>query len=111
MYEWEYDAQGNLIKDTSYYLSGVSPITYYWTYDQYGKVVEQRRVAGNEITTYTYWEYDAYGNVLKEVIDYVDPLEKDYVYSYTYRLCYNPNATSDGSNPLLNMPEEMVGKG
>ena len=110
--EWEYDAQGNLIKDTTYYVHlGNPPITFFWTYDQHGRNVEQRRVVGEETTTYFYLEYDAYGNLLKKFIDYTDPLEKDYVYSYTYRLCYNPNATSDGSNPLLNMPEEMVGKG
>ena len=108
--EWEYDEQGNIIKFASYYKNS-APIIFCYEYDEDGREIEQRRLEGDVTRSHTRFEYDVYGNLLKQTIHYFNSEEKDDVWGYTYRLCYNPNATSDGSCPLLNMPEEMVGKG
>ncbi len=78
IYEREYDARGNLIKETYYYHdvgeTGSSTQVMLWRYDKEGRLIRQEDIRSKEGEVYGDWlllcTYDGDGNLVRE--DYFD---------------------------------------
>ena len=108
--EWKYDAQGNLIQEGFYFRNGEFVI-FSFVYDETGRMTEEWREDEEGITCRQFFEYDRYGNLIRQETQYQNSPEENLVVTREYRLFYHPDRIPTGRDPLLDMPEEMVGKG
>ena len=64
-HQYEYDAQGNLLRGHNYE-NNVIHFSYEYTYDSQGNKLRYAILLDEEVFVHTEWEYDAQRNLIKE---------------------------------------------